>query len=283
MILPLLSLAASLSWAAPAPSITVTADPAKAPVVLTAADLAPLKRMTVSAQEHGKKGSFEGWALGDVLERAGWKRGDDLRGPALARYVLASAPDGYRVVFTVTELDPAFGDKVVLLADRRDGAPLGPSEGPFRVVVPGEKRPARWIRGVSSFQVLDAAPRYRNLEVRLVSVSGGTPFAQWDGSGSENLDPDVLFSGDDFRSIDASRGGDDGKTPSLALHFTTDAARRFEDVTAKDTGRRLAVVIGGKVVAAPKILHPITTGLFEITGPAQADVDRMERVIARGE
>lgn len=44
-------------------------------------------------------------------------------------------------------------DRVILLADIKDGQPLPPGEGPFRVIVPGEKRPARWVRQVRSLTV----------------------------------------------------------------------------------------------------------------------------------
>jgi hypothetical protein len=36
------------------------------------------------------------------------------------------------------------------VADSRDGAALGPAEGPWRLVVPDEKRPARWARQVKA-------------------------------------------------------------------------------------------------------------------------------------
>jgi len=42
------------------------------------------------------------------------------------------------------ELDPAFTDKQVALAFLRDGKPLSEKEGPYRVIIPEEKRMARW-------------------------------------------------------------------------------------------------------------------------------------------
>ena len=68
----------------------------------------------------------------------------------MALYLLVEAADGYRVVFALPELDPAFTERVVLLADHRDGQPLTPAEGPLRLVVPDEKRQARWVRQVGS-------------------------------------------------------------------------------------------------------------------------------------
>ena len=42
---------------------------------------------------------------------------------------MIEAADGYRVLFTLPELDSLFADKVVLLADRRDGKqPKRPTE-----------------------------------------------------------------------------------------------------------------------------------------------------------
>jgi hypothetical protein len=46
----------------------------------------------------------------------------------------------------LSEQDPELTDRVILLADAKDGQPLAPNEGPFRIIVPGEKRAARWVR-----------------------------------------------------------------------------------------------------------------------------------------
>jgi DMSO/TMAO reductase YedYZ molybdopterin-dependent catalytic subunit len=114
------------------------------------ADLARLPRRSVRARDHGGvEATFEGAALIDVLQMAGVKFGDGLRGKSLALYLVVEASDGYRAVFALPELDPAYTDHAVILADRRDGAKLGASEGPLRIVVQGEKRQARWVRQVS--------------------------------------------------------------------------------------------------------------------------------------
>lgn len=106
---------------------------------IAAADLAQLPRLKVAAIDHdGTQASFEGWPLGEVL----------------AASVVAKAADGYRVVLALAELEPTITDKVVLLADRRDGKPLPASEGPWRLVIPSDKRPARWIRQIVSFTIV---------------------------------------------------------------------------------------------------------------------------------
>ena len=50
--------------------------------------------------------------------------------------------------------------------------------------------------------------------------------------------------------------------------------RRFAEVTTEYVGHSFAIVLDGKVISAPKILDPITSGQGEITGrftPKEAD------------
>jgi hypothetical protein len=75
----------------------------------------------------------------------------------MASYVLAEAADGYRVVFSLAELDSGILDSEVMVADTMDGAPLGEKQGPFRLVAPHEKRSARWVRMLKSITVARAS------------------------------------------------------------------------------------------------------------------------------
>ena len=115
---------------------------------LSAADLAAMRSIDTTVSSHNVHGTYRGVPLGDLLRLVGRASGDSLRGAALAQDVVIEASDNYRVVFAPAELDSAFTDKVIILAYAKDGAPLDASEGPFRVIAPGEKRPARWVRGV---------------------------------------------------------------------------------------------------------------------------------------
>ena len=66
---------------------------------------------------------------------------------------MARASDGYAVVHSLAEVDPAMTDNQIMVADSMNGKALALKQGPFRVVVPGDKRPARWVRMVSGFEV----------------------------------------------------------------------------------------------------------------------------------
>jgi DMSO/TMAO reductase YedYZ molybdopterin-dependent catalytic subunit len=123
-------------------------------LALTAEVFSRLPRREVRARGHdGKEAVYAGVPVVEVLQAAGVKFGHDLRGPALASYLVVEAADGYRAVFALPELDPACTDRVILLADRRDGQSIDAKEGPLRVVVPGEKRHARWVRQVVTLRV----------------------------------------------------------------------------------------------------------------------------------
>lgn len=136
--------------------------------VFSLAELARLPRATVTATQHGTTHRYEGVPLAELLGRAGaWPAGSaadgahgaggSLRGAALARYVVVTASDGYRAVLALAELDSATvatarGGPVVL-ADQMDGRPLAAADGPLRLVVPGDLRPARSVRGVVRIEV----------------------------------------------------------------------------------------------------------------------------------
>lgn len=133
--------------------LTVSGEVAT-PLKLTAADLAKSPHRSLRAKAHdGKEASFDGIELGEILKLAGVKFGEQLRGKDLALFLVIGAADGYRAVYALPELDHAFTDRIIILADRRDGKPLAEKEGPLRIVVPDEKREARWVRQVVSLTI----------------------------------------------------------------------------------------------------------------------------------
>jgi DMSO/TMAO reductase YedYZ molybdopterin-dependent catalytic subunit len=126
------------------------------PLVLTVADLKKMPRKSISVVNlhDKKKETYEGVLLEEILHRAGVPQGEQLRGRAMATYVIAEAEDGYRVVFSLAELDSGILESEVIVADTMDGAPLVAQQGPFRLVAPHEKRPARWVRMLKSITVV---------------------------------------------------------------------------------------------------------------------------------
>ena len=128
------------------------------PLTLSASDLKAMPRQTLKVvNPHEKKEeTYEGVAVRELLRRAGIPQGDKLRGSAMAMFVVAEAADGYRVVYSIAELDPDFQESDVIVADTLNGSPLGEKQGPFKMIAPHDKRPARWIRMLKSLTVLTA-------------------------------------------------------------------------------------------------------------------------------
>jgi DMSO/TMAO reductase YedYZ molybdopterin-dependent catalytic subunit len=141
--------------AATGPSEFKVAGAVTTPFVVTAEDLKKMPRKTLRIENARAKKTdvYEGVPLEALLQKAGVPLGEQLRGAAMMTYVLVEAADDYRVIFSLAEIDSGFQDSEILLADTLDGAPLAPDQGPFKLVAPHEKRPARWVKMVKSITV----------------------------------------------------------------------------------------------------------------------------------
>jgi hypothetical protein len=120
-------------------------------------DLEKMKRVTVRHKGHDSiANSYTGVPLIEILNRAGITMGKQLRGKNLAKYLLVSASDEYQVVFSLAELDTSFNEKEIIIVDKMNDKPMPSDPGPFQLIVPGEKRPARSCREVVSFIIRSA-------------------------------------------------------------------------------------------------------------------------------
>jgi hypothetical protein len=139
-------------------------------VTITTADLAKLPRRSVTVKSDGGNTRFEGITVQSVLELAGVRFGEALKGDRLLVFIaVEGAPpplsrlfgrqneyDNNRVVFALAELDSSFAEQPVILAITRDGQPLSAPEGPFQIVAPQDKRQTRWVKDVRLIWVLHA-------------------------------------------------------------------------------------------------------------------------------
>src|SRR5215470_3294196 len=130
-----------------------------APLTLTIDDLKkmPRKTLTVTNPHDRKQEVYEGVLVEELLKRAGVPQGEHLRGQSLASYVVFKAEDGYRVVFSIAELDSGILDSDVIVADTVDGGAISGKAGPFGLVAPHDKRPARWVRMLKEITVVKPA------------------------------------------------------------------------------------------------------------------------------
>ena len=138
-----------------APAILSVSGDVPTPIQLKPGDLARMPRETVTVHEQdGTETHYEGVPLREILAKAGAPLGKNLRGKALATYVMAKAHDGYEVLFAIGELDATFGNASILVADKSDGKSLFGYQGPFRLVCPNDKAGARSVRMLETLEVV---------------------------------------------------------------------------------------------------------------------------------
>jgi hypothetical protein len=97
-----------------------------------------------------QKMSFTGVPLWALLGEAGGLA-DTAKGAALHHTIKVTAKDGYWVVISTGEIDPGLGDKPAMIAYQRDDEAPGASG--FRLVMPGDKHGARYVRDVVAIDV----------------------------------------------------------------------------------------------------------------------------------
>jgi DMSO/TMAO reductase YedYZ molybdopterin-dependent catalytic subunit len=123
-------------------------------LTISDADLQKFNQTTVVRKDRdGKDHTYSGVLLADLLQKAGVTMGPELKGENLTKYLLVDASDGYQVTFALAELDKSYTDRMIILANQVDGKPLLPADGPFRIIVQDEKKPARCIKQVISFKI----------------------------------------------------------------------------------------------------------------------------------
>ena len=100
--------------------------------------------------------TYTGPTLWNVLNATGIQTTPGVKNDILDRYVLATGTDGYRVVFSLGELDPSFGNRADLVATKETlggkTAPLA-GDGLARVTAPGDVKGGRYVANLSSLDV----------------------------------------------------------------------------------------------------------------------------------
>ncbi|WP_315927556.1 hypothetical protein [Mesorhizobium sp. SP-1A] len=107
-----------------------------------------VRYQTSKGEEHGR---YSGPLVWSILKAKGIA---NLPGhnEQLKHSFVVEGRDGYRIIFSVGEIDPNFGNAPIQLAIEHDGKPMTATEG-YRLIVPGDKRGARFVRDVVKIDV----------------------------------------------------------------------------------------------------------------------------------
>jgi hypothetical protein len=137
----------------PSTQLTLTGPDGKT-LTLSAADFKalPHKSIIVMNGHANAKESYAGVPLTDLLAKVGVPVGKDLKGKAYVMYAVAEGTDHYRVLYSLDEIDGAAHQGDVIVADTLDGAALT-TDGAFKLVSSEDKRPARWVRNLTTITV----------------------------------------------------------------------------------------------------------------------------------
>ena len=74
----------------------------------------------------------------------------------------------------------------------------------------------------------------------------------------------TVLTGTDLK--DAKEQTDQQNQNLVALEFSDEGGRKFADLTTKNVGKRIAILLDGEVLTAPNVKEPITGGKAVITG-----------------
>jgi hypothetical protein len=138
-----------------ADTLRIVAHPNHDDVIISSTEFKTLPHtfVTVHNPHANADETYSGVPLSDLLAKVGAPLGKELRGTSLTSYVVATGADGYQVVLSLPEIDPDFHPGVVLVADSMNSHPLDANSGPFKLVVTEDKRPARWVRNLTSIEL----------------------------------------------------------------------------------------------------------------------------------
>jgi hypothetical protein len=143
--------ACALVGAASAQSVIVKGPQGRVETV-SASDIRAMHRASVTVP-YGDKATFTGAMIGDLLAEVGAPSDLRLHGPPVNQIVVVTGQDGFTTVLSLAETEKSFRSEPIILADQENGKPLDAKQGPYRLVIGGELKPARSVYAVIEIEL----------------------------------------------------------------------------------------------------------------------------------
>ena len=150
-------------------------------------------------------------------------------------------------------------NRVVTIMEKRVNAlgltePIIQREGERRVIIelPGVKDPDAAIKTIGKTAMLE--------------------FKDEDGN--------TVLTGTDLKDAQAATNQQNGQNV-VNLEFTEEGAKKFADLTSKNVGRTIAILLDGEVLTAPNVREPILGGKAEISGQKSREEAQNLAVVLR--
>lgn len=117
------------------------------------------------------------------------------------------------------------------------------------------------------------------MEMRLVAADGedGEETPRWFSDEIVSLEEDAFVDSSNVREVQLENMPDD--TRHIVLYLDDVGRERLAGVTREHHGRRLAIVVDGRVVVAPTIQTEITEGVAHIT--VDGDIEEVFDALTR--
>ena len=97
----------------------------------------------------------------------------------------------------------------------------------------------------------------------------------------KDMEGKTVLTGKDLKDSKAS--ADQAGQPVVTLEFNAEGAKKFADLTARNVGRQIAILLDGDVLTAPRVNEPITGGKAQITGSRDAkDAEHLAILLRSG-
>jgi len=150
-------------------------------------------------------------------------------------------------------------NRVVTIMEKRVNAlgltePIIQREGERRVIIelPGVKDPDAAIKTIGKTAMLE--------------------FKDEEGN--------TVLTGTDLKDAQASTNQQNGQNV-VNLEFTDEGAKKFADLTTKNVGRTISILLDGEVLTAPNVREPILGGKAEISGQRNLEEAQNLAVVLR--
>ena len=139
--------------ATPSTSVTLSVGGKTTTLSMTDLQAMPQKTLTVHNEHTKKDETYTGVELAGLLAKYGAPFDKAGEKKIFHSYLRVEGTDHYFVLYSGAEVQNAIHNADVLVAISMDGKPLG-EDGQIKLVASGEKRPARWVRNLSSITLV---------------------------------------------------------------------------------------------------------------------------------
>ena len=113
----------------------------------------PQRALTVRNGHSSAEETYSGVGVNDLLAKLGITVEGAGAKQVYRSYVKAEGTDHYWVLYSASELQAGLRTTDAIVALTLDGKPLD-TDGAFKLVVAGEKKPARWVRNLAALTVV---------------------------------------------------------------------------------------------------------------------------------